>query len=86
VYGKDVLDVDEQKLLDDLRRGASEALNLSISASYPTRQNIQLMLQKAFLNSRSLALNANIYEKEVIDAILAKANAQANALKTKVGA
>jgi large subunit ribosomal protein L10 len=85
VYKKDVLDVDEQKLLDDLRRGASEALNLSLSASYPTKQNIQLMLQKAFINSRSLALNANIYEKEVIDVILAKANAQANALKNKVG-
>ncbi len=85
VYRKDVLDVDEEKLLADMRRGASEALNLSLTASYPTKQNIQLMLQKAYLNSRSLALNANIYEKDVIDAILAKANAHANALKSKVG-
>jgi large subunit ribosomal protein L10 len=86
VYRKDVLDVDEQKLLDDLRRSASEALNLSLAASYPTKQNIQLMLQKAYLNSKSLAINAEIYEKDVIDVILSKANAQANALKSKLGA
>jgi large subunit ribosomal protein L10 len=85
VYKKDVLDVDEEKLMKDLRRGASEALNLSFAAAYPTRQNINQLLQKAHLNSRSLALNANIYEKDVIDAILAKANAHAHALKSKVG-
>lgn len=86
VYKKDVLDVDEEKLLNDIRKGAAEAINLSMSASYPTKQNMQLMLQKAYLNSKSLALNANIYDKDVIDAILAKANAQASALKSKVNA
>ncbi|NYZ79462.1 50S ribosomal protein L10 [Candidatus Micrarchaeota archaeon] len=86
VYKKDVLDVDEEKFLADLRKGASEALNLSMSASYPTKENIKLMLQKAYLNSKSLAVNAEIYEKDVIDVILAKANMQAGALKTKIGA
>ena len=86
VYKKDVLDVDEDKLMSDLRRGASEAFNLSFAAAYPTRQSIKMLLQKAHMNSKSLALNANIYEKEVIDLILAKANAQANALKSKLGA
>ncbi|QLJ52693.1 MAG: hypothetical protein Sv326_0518 [Candidatus Fermentimicrarchaeum limneticum] len=86
VYGKDVLDVDEEKLLADLRRCASEALNLSFNIAYPTKQNIILLLQKAHRDSRSLALNAEIYEKDVIGLILAKANAQAAALKSKVGA
>jgi large subunit ribosomal protein L10 len=86
VYKKDVLDVDEEKFLSDLRKGAAEALNLSMSASYPTKENIRLMLQKAYLSSKSLAVNAEIYDKDIIDVILAKANMQANALKTKVGA
>jgi len=86
VYKQDVLNVDEQKLLSDLRRSAAEALNLSFSIAYPTKQNISLMLQKAHMNSRCLALSANIYAKDVIDLVLAKANAQASALKTKVGA
>jgi len=85
VYRKDVLDVDEKKLIDDLRRVASEAFNLSFNVVYPTKQNIALLLQKAHLDSRNLAVNAGVYEKEVIDLMLAKANAQANALKLKIG-
>jgi len=86
IYKKDVLDVDEEKLLADIGRCASEALNLSFNIAYPTKQNIILLLQKAHRDSRSLALNAEIYEKDVIDLILAKANAQASALKSRVGA
>jgi len=86
IYKKDVLDVDEDKLLADIGRCASEALNLSFNIAYPTKQNIILLLQKAHRDSRSLALNAEIYEKDVIDLILAKANAQASALKSRVGA
>jgi large subunit ribosomal protein L10 len=86
VYGKDVLDVDEDKLMGDLRRGASEAFNLSCAVAYPTEQNIATLLQKAHMNSMNLAMSANIYEKEIMDLMLAKANAQANALKSRVGA
>jgi len=86
IYKKDVLDVDEEKLLADIGRCASEALNLSFNIAYPTKENIILLLQKAHRDSRSLALNAEIYEKDVIDLILAKANAQASALKSRVGA
>ncbi|MEM3556093.1 MAG: 50S ribosomal protein L10 [Candidatus Micrarchaeia archaeon] len=86
IYKKDVLDVDEKKLLDEFRRAASEAFNLSFNVVYPTQQNIKLLLQKAHMNSKNLALNANVYEKDVIDLMLAKASAQASALKAKVGA
>ena len=43
------------------------------------------LLQKAHLNARSLALNAEIYEKDVIGLLLAKANRQALGLDAVVG-
>lgn len=85
LYPKSVLDVDEEKLMEQLKMANSYAFNLSFNIAYPTKENIKLLIQKAFLDSKNLAINANIYEKDVIDLLLSKARAQANALKGKVG-
>lgn len=85
VYRKEVLDVDERKLMEDIRRAASDAFKLSFNVLYPTKQNIELLLRKAHMESMNLALNAEVYEKEAVGLMLAKAGAQASALKSKVG-
>ena len=85
VYPKSVLDIDEVKFMEELKAASSSAFNLSINIAYPTRENINLLIQKAFLDSKNLAINANVYEGEVIELLLSKAYGQASSLKGKVG-
>jgi large subunit ribosomal protein L10 len=85
IYPKAVLHIDEAAFMQRLQTAASMAFNLSFNAAYPTKANIKLLLGKAVLEGRALALEANIYEKDSIGLILAKASAQASALKAKIG-
>jgi len=78
---KDVLDIDEDKFMADLGNAGMWALNLSCEIGYTTKDNIGILLGKAFRDSKAVALEANIMADLVKDEILAKAEAQANAVK-----
>ena len=84
IYGHDVMDVDEEKLMAQLASGYISALNLSVEVGYPTKQNIEIMFVKAVRNARGLAIEANIYEKEVMGEIMAKAKRAHDALAVNV--
>jgi large subunit ribosomal protein L10 len=86
LYGKDVLAVDETKIISDIGLAASQAFNLSINSGWPTKQTIGPMITKAFLNAKSLGLEAGILDTGVIEDLLAKAKRQADALAAKVPA
>ena len=58
---------------------------MSINSGCPTKETISLIITKAFLNAKQLGLEAGIIEPGVIEDLLAKAKAQAEALKGKVG-
>lgn len=83
IYPRTVLDVDETAFMANLQGAGRNALALSVSIAYPTRASMPLLIGKAARNAKALALGANIYEKDVIDLILARANAQASALMAK---
>lgn len=80
LYKKDVLAVDEKKMLADIELAAVQAFNLSMNAGYVTKQTVEPMITKAFLNAKSLALEAGIMDKGVIDDLLTKAKRQADSL------
>ncbi len=82
-YSRSVLDIDEKAFMANLQNAGMSALGLCVSVAYPTRQSMPLLIGKAAKNAKALALGASIYEKDVIDLILAKANAQASALKSR---
>jgi large subunit ribosomal protein L10 len=86
VYGRDVLAVDETKILADLSLAAGQAFNLSLNAGYPTKKTIGPMITKAFLNAKSLGIEAGILDEGVIGDLLAKAKRQAEALASKIPA
>jgi len=86
LYGRDALNVDEDKMLADLRLAALQAFNLSLNTGYPTKQTIGPMITKAFLNAKSLGLEAGILDSGIIEDLLAKAKRQADALKSKIPA
>ena len=84
VFGKDVLDFNLEEILAKLNRYASNAFMLSIGLPYPTKENISLLVSKAYNHARGLALDRGIVTKENIGELLAKAKAQANALESMI--
>lgn len=80
IYTKDVLDIDVSSYLEEISRCASAAINLSVEIGYPTKQSIEIMLQKAYNEAKSLSVETNFPEKEFIGSLLAKAAMQSKAL------
>jgi large subunit ribosomal protein L10 len=84
VYGKDVLFVPEGFYLDQIKSAVSEAFNLSIYINYFTKENIRLLLGRAFRESQLLAGEAGIVSPSTIKGLLAKAASEAGALEVKL--
>ncbi|ATZ61328.2 MAG: 50S ribosomal protein L10 [Methanosarcinales archaeon Met12] len=84
IFRPDILAVDESKYFSDFMTAVRNAFNLSINIAYPTSASIRVLLQKASVEARSLAINAMIFEPDVIDALLAKANLQMVSLTAKL--
>src|SRR3989344_2931302 len=55
IFGKDVLSVDETLYINNLKLAASNSFNLAFSIAYPTKENIKLLIKKAFMDSNGLA-------------------------------
>jgi large subunit ribosomal protein L10 len=84
VFGKDILDIDEEKFIQDLRNAHIYALNLSINAYYFNKESIKPLLQKAHNEGMNLGINANVLDKGVIKELIKKANTQGKVLSVKL--
>ena len=76
-----VLDIDEKKYIEDIEKAARWAFNLSVESAYIIKDNAKVLISKSFREAKALAIEQCILEKEVIDQIIAKINAQAMTLK-----
>lgn len=85
IYEGEQLYIDEKKLFEDLLKAVQYGFNLSMESGWITEQNISLLIIKAFLNAKQLGIEAGVIESEVVEDLVAKAKAQAEALKEKVG-
>ena len=56
-------------------------MNLSVETAFPTKENRELLIQKAYRDAKGLALECAIYNKEVIEELLAKAYRQGKTLQ-----
>jgi large subunit ribosomal protein L10 len=79
IYTKELLDIGDS-INSDMATGFSQALNLSLNASYPTQQNINLLLTDALRQSMNLSLNGNLYSSSSIGQLLTSAMRQGSAL------
>lgn len=84
ILRKDVLDVDEDAYIKNIQTAASWAFNLAVNAGYPTSETIMPMLQKAHRDAYALAIAQDVMTEDTKELILAKAEAQAKALKEKI--
>jgi len=60
IYGRDVLSIDEKAYLNNLILAYNESLNLSMFISYPTKDNINLLIRKAYTDAKALADSKNL--------------------------
>ena len=80
ILTKAVLDIDEDAYLADITTAASWAFNLGVNAGITNSTTIEPMLQKAFSESRNLAINEDILTDITVGDTLAKVHGQVVAL------
>jgi len=81
IYQKDILDVDEEQYQDNINLAAAQAFNLAFNITYVTKDNISLLIGKAFMDSKALGTSQNIIDEGIIDDLLAKAEVSMQSLK-----
>ena len=81
VYTRDVLSIDEKEYLSRLANASRWAFNLAFNVTYPTKDNIQLLLGKANNDAKALGIAQNIFDKGIIETLLSKAEQQMLSLK-----
>ncbi|MFH0889736.1 MAG: 50S ribosomal protein L10 [Candidatus Aenigmatarchaeota archaeon] len=84
VYGKDVLGVPLESYVNDLVNSYLKAVNLAVEIDYPTKESVKIMITNAFRNAKYIAIENNVYEKDVIGSILSKYTRIAEAMKSRI--
>ncbi len=84
VYTKDILSIDESKYLADIQTAARVVSNLAMEIGYVTKDNIQLLISKAFNDSKNLALSQDLITDLTAENLVGKAEAQMKNLANKL--
>ena len=82
IYTRDVLSVDESEYKNRLSNASRWALNLAYNINYPTKDTIKLLIGKAYNDAKVIGIAQNIFDAEIIDILLGKAEQQMLSLKT----
>lgn len=64
IFAKSVLAVDEKTCYNDIKKIASESMNLALNAKYFVKETIELLLKKAFIEADSVAEKGDILTEE----------------------
>lgn len=76
VFLPDVLSIDMDKIISDLQSAHMGGMNLSLNTGYITKETAPLALAKVYMESVSLALESGIFEPEIMDKHIGRANLQ----------
>jgi len=81
LYDKAILDIDPQTYINNIMLSVQQAINLSLNIGYIIPETAGIAIQKAYIEAKALAMEANILEKDFVDSVIAKAEMQAKALQ-----
>ncbi|HON81430.1 MAG TPA: 50S ribosomal protein L10 [Methanoregulaceae archaeon] len=84
LYEPSVLAIDEDLIFSQITIASQQAFNLSVNAVIPTQETAAPIIARAVREARGLAIEASIYEKDVIDGIIGKAQRESAALQNMV--
>jgi len=80
-YDSEILNIDVDKEFEKYALAHKHAFNLAVYAAYPTDATIEILVQKAFNDTKGLSIESGILNKASLEPLLIKANASANDLK-----
>lgn len=83
IFDHKILAVDEKAYIQNIMHLHTEALNLAVKIGYASKDTVTILLQKAHRDASALADSRDILTSDNVGKIMAKAEAQANALKSK---
>lgn len=84
IFTRDVLNIDEEEFINKIKISYNSAIGLALELSFLTKETTKMMIAKAFREAKSLALSQNIIADGVKEEIMAKANKEMLALKSKL--
>ncbi|MBI3035242.1 50S ribosomal protein L10 [Candidatus Woesearchaeota archaeon] len=76
IYTRDILSIDENEYKSRLMNASRWAFNLANYAAYPAKETIRLLVGKAYNDAKALGIAQSIFDAEVIDILLGKAEQQ----------
>ena len=82
IYLKDVLEVDEKAFNNKVNLAALQAFNLAFNIAYPTKDNIGLLIAKAFNDAKAIGISQKILDKGIIEELLSQAEMEMLSLKS----
>ena len=81
IFRKEDVSVMPEEVVEQIKTELNNAFNLSVNAVYPTKQNIELLLQEAYSQARNVSINGSLYSNASIEQLLLSALRQAGALE-----
>ncbi len=84
IYRPDVLDIDMDRFMGQLRTASLSALGLAMESGWANTQTILPLLTKAYRSAYTLAVEKNIYTKETMKTLLAKAHSSMLSVSSQV--
>lgn len=84
VYKADVLDIDAEKVFGRFASAYRDCLCLALEIRHFSKDTVELLVKKAFVNGKAVALKGNILTSATVAEILAKASAQAESVKASM--
>jgi large subunit ribosomal protein L10 len=84
IITQEQLRIDLDAIRQDIERAYADSLALSLSAAYPTEENMTMLLQIAHREAYALSLSAAIPTKETIEDLVRKAHAEMLSLSSRL--
>ncbi len=72
IYSPEILDISSESLAPEFLGSLRDAFNMSVNASYPSGQNIELLVVEAFTQGMNAGINGEIYSPQSIEQLLAR--------------
>ncbi|MBW2998998.1 50S ribosomal protein L10 [Candidatus Woesearchaeota archaeon] len=84
IFGKDVLAIDEEEYFNNFVQAETWAFNLAVEAGILNSKTTELLVQKAYRNTRAVSIEANFLTDDNADEILGKAERQMKSVESNV--
>jgi large subunit ribosomal protein L10 len=84
VFKPDVLDIDIEQYLGQIKLAALHAFNLAIETSWVTTHTVQPLIMKAYQQAFNLAIDRGVINKETVKQVIARTHRSMVSIASKV--